>query len=323
MSEQNSLPNDSGKALGLLPANSLQTAAGTLNEARMLSILAMPMDDGLPAIVWDSTSLCDPKCPVYEKCKAKGLIDKTQGRCPIQAKYVRSVTDILFSAIRARGDDVTLIEVGFLLIPLYSQLAKLKIYESSLNGVYVYTDNKGNPTIHPLLREIRATITNIQMMTKEILNKNDLRGAIANLKQMANASGGNELEGSANYYAKMRSRKVERAYKVTDDNIDDILDLSTPPSGISNKGDKAGTPHKNYPKSVQRSIGKAMRQMTPEEREKMRQAKSYENRDKRANSELREECATILEEEAQQPPIIPEHLPPSTHIRRKPKGTLV
>jgi len=152
-------------------------------------------------IIWESIDKCDTeRCPVAQGCEYIGFCQ--DGKCAIQSKYLESVMSIIFRAIEKKADEMTLMEVGFLLIPLFNQLVKLKIQEVGLQGKIVEYTKKG-PVIHPLLREIRTCISTIKSTMNDVLKRKDGNDAVGALPTSLNMAG-NDQEGTSDYYAMLR-----------------------------------------------------------------------------------------------------------------------
>jgi hypothetical protein len=213
-----------------------KSAADATLEARMLSVLAVPESDRLPFLIWESVDLCNREtCPATATCQAYAQADKYQGKCPIQHKYVRSVADIVFSSISAKASPLTLLEIGMHIIPLYNQLAKLKIIEASLGGNLMITTPKG-PMLHPVAREIRACIMTINAITKEVVTRRDLSVMAKSLNQAAAGNAqGDEQEGAAAYYAELKRSPMNatRQWKELQCHPEKVLNMEETPGGIT------------------------------------------------------------------------------------------
>jgi hypothetical protein len=285
-------------------------AADAVLESRMLSVLAVPENDRLPFLIWESVDLCDKEhCAAGKTCKAYVQAGKYDGKCPIQHKYVRSVADVVFSSISAKASALTLLEIGMHIIPLYNQLAKLKIIEASLGGQLMVMTPKG-PILHPVAREIRACIMTINAITKEVVTRRDLNTMARDLRHITDTQG-DEQEGSNSYYAELKKHSMyaKGSYSQLASDSEKVLNLEEPPAGIA-------TPRENghVGKNGKYEISNYMKGHLV---------------DKAALTELKNfsaEMAQISDEESAQPAIEPELLPPSSarlpipgYRRRKPK----
>lgn len=153
-------------------------------------------------VIWESIDKCNPEtCPVGKGCEYLGFCE--DGKCAIQSKYLNSVMDIIFKAIKTRADEMTLMEVGFLLIPLFNQLVKLKIQEVGLQGQIISMTKKG-PMISPILKEMRSCIAMIKSTMQDVIHKRDINEAEKALPTSGRAVG-NDQEGTSDYYAMLRA----------------------------------------------------------------------------------------------------------------------
>lgn len=102
---------------------------------------------------WDSVERCSGvKCPVYSEC---GNIK--QGSCGVQVKYLEAFMSTVLSNY-THLDPMCLYQIGMHLLPLYSQLCKMKLVEKGLKGQMMVETRKGGMFVHPIYKEIRSTM---------------------------------------------------------------------------------------------------------------------------------------------------------------------
>lgn len=112
---------------------------------------------------WDAIQDCNVDlCSASDKC---GYI-KTGGKCAVQVTYLKT----FFESVVNTYDHMTeteLFKVGMHLVPLYSQLCRLKIEEMGTEQV-AYFNDKGNRVINPIFKEIRETLKVIHLMWRDL-----------------------------------------------------------------------------------------------------------------------------------------------------------
>lgn len=114
--------------------------------------------DGLQYVSWDLLDDCiGEDCPIYPYCKT--VYTRQSVKCEAQKHYLNHVYKTLVMNKEDLSQD-KVDSIGLMVIPLYRQLFKLKVEESGI-GSATLEDSKGKKYIHPLLREIRATIGEI------------------------------------------------------------------------------------------------------------------------------------------------------------------
>lgn len=112
----------------------------------------------LQITMWDVCDECHlNECPIYDRCS----YSKRQGmKCQVQMKYLGKVIDAILTEYQEVLDDASMTRFGFEVIPLYGHLIKFKIAEMGFSSP-VYFDEKGNPRVNPIYREIRGIISAI------------------------------------------------------------------------------------------------------------------------------------------------------------------
>jgi hypothetical protein len=118
--------------------------------------------DGKTIIAWDTIASCKAKeCMVYDRCSYL-----KRGKCGVQIAYVTTLTSTIMSRYKFL-DELSLFKIGTHIIPLYSQLCKMKILEMALETVDII-DEKGRILIHPVYKAIRETLTTITIMWRDL-----------------------------------------------------------------------------------------------------------------------------------------------------------
>jgi hypothetical protein len=123
-----------------------------LNRIGNTSDLEKGSVDGKMLFAWDSIQNCTgKKCIIVDRCE-----HLKKGKCALQLSYIMALSKSIFSKYRFM-DEVSLFKVGMHLVPLYSQLCRLKMLELSIENLEV-VDSKGRISIHPVHKQIRETI---------------------------------------------------------------------------------------------------------------------------------------------------------------------
>jgi len=113
-------------------------------------------------IAWDAIQNCkDNECMVSDRCS----YDK-KGKCGVQVDYLTTLTQVIMDRYKFL-DEMALFKIGMHIVPLYSQLCRMKILEMSLNDIEII-DNKGRIMIHPVYKEIKNTLVVISMMWRDL-----------------------------------------------------------------------------------------------------------------------------------------------------------
>lgn len=140
--------------------------ASYLQRMGLLSVYRGNYDDKYKLFSWDAIDSCYPECKLYDYCSFEKI-----GRCTLQVKYIRALSEVIFENFADDLDESTMYRVGIHLVPLYKMLVKLKMEEILVKN-YV-KDGK----VTPILKEIRETIKTIEQMWMVLgLSKTKLRG---------------------------------------------------------------------------------------------------------------------------------------------------
>ncbi|MCK5862502.1 MAG: hypothetical protein KAH38_08455 [Candidatus Hydrogenedentes bacterium] len=145
------------------------------------SIVKGDIEGQLKYFAWDAVPNCTgPLCPAYLDCtfqrkeEVAELLEQRQNglelelpRCGIMRGYLESVTEIIFRNYAEDLTETQLYRIGMGLVPQYRQLCRLQIEELGLNSV-LYTTEKGDPRMHPLLGAIREQISVVEKMWHSI-----------------------------------------------------------------------------------------------------------------------------------------------------------
>lgn len=111
---------------------------------------------------WDAVHECSgDRCSIFDKC---GYI-KT-GKCAVQVKYLETFFSSVLNTY-THLDDTVLYKMGMHLVPLYSQLCRLKIEEMSVTEI-ININEKGTRMINPIFKEIRETLKVIHLMWRDL-----------------------------------------------------------------------------------------------------------------------------------------------------------
>lgn len=122
--------------------------------------LAKGKQGNIHIYMWDVIPPCNPiDCPAIDSCKFEDR-KENGGKCQVQLQYLKHVFRIMSLKIEqferdTRKQEIMAHRLGFMLMPLYSQLVKFKIEELGLRRV-TYVTSKGEIKVHPIYKEIRA-----------------------------------------------------------------------------------------------------------------------------------------------------------------------
>ncbi len=118
--------------------------------------------NGKQIIAWDAIGNCKGNdCLVYDRCS---FLKK--GKCGVQMNYVQTITRTVMDRYRYL-DEMALMKIGLHIVPLYSQLCKMKILEMALEDIDI-VDDRGRVVIHPVYKSIRETLAVITMMWRDL-----------------------------------------------------------------------------------------------------------------------------------------------------------
>ena len=131
---------------------------GTLSSRR-------GMDEGKKNLFsWEPIPDCtDELCPLREKCSyvSRGV------KCHVVAGIVKSAVLNILNNYGTQLNNALRNRIGLHLMPLYVMYAKQCVYEASLSTPN-FNDNKGNPKIDPVYKEMRETIRTIDLQWKTL-----------------------------------------------------------------------------------------------------------------------------------------------------------
>lgn len=120
--------------------------------------------DKKPLFSWEPIPDCtDQMCPLTDKCDYV----QREGKCRVVGGIVRSAAVNILTNYGLKINNAVRNRIGTQLMPLYVQLAKLYTYEASLSSVH-FVDNKGNPKINPVYKDIRDTLRSIDLQWKNL-----------------------------------------------------------------------------------------------------------------------------------------------------------
>jgi len=125
----------------------------------------------MPVIVWDNIMPCNNRCMVSDSCSSLNKSDK----CVKMAEYFSHVLDSALSVYGSYMNEKIMVQIGLHLMPMYSQLFKLKLLESTVTVNRMIKVNKqGVRTMHPIYKEIRETVKSIDELWLKIGGKSGL-----------------------------------------------------------------------------------------------------------------------------------------------------
>lgn len=151
--------------------------------------------EGQQLVAWDCVPDCDiDACPLGNTCTYQHKSNK----CALQTEYLQSFIDMTLRTYRSISED-DMFKIGMHIIPLYSNLCRMKIVEKGLREV-TYIDAKGNPKVHPVFKEIREIIKVITSLWKDM---GFLKIPNPNLPNPTAFVGGREGFGDPNHYASL------------------------------------------------------------------------------------------------------------------------
>jgi hypothetical protein len=118
--------------------------------------------EGVSLVGWESIDDCKG-----DECYAAFRCDQPKnGKCAVQVKYIQEVCNMVFKNY-GYLDEKGWFKIGMHLLPLYSQLCKMKIIESGIKDM-ACVNNKGGIYIHPIYKEIRDTIKCILSVSEDL-----------------------------------------------------------------------------------------------------------------------------------------------------------
>ncbi len=154
--------------------------------------------EGIPLVAWDSVQTCFKKCPITLKCPHFHINKK----CEVQVDYLTRVCQSIFGRYKYM-DSRSLFKFGMHVIPLYSQLCRLKIIELGVKDLELSA--KGKIYIHPVYREIRETLKMIVLICKDLELYIDGKVPMPGINEEGDANGW----GDPNYYEEISKKRVK------------------------------------------------------------------------------------------------------------------
>jgi hypothetical protein len=120
--------------------------------------------EGMELKSWDCIQDCNKdQCPIGHSCIYSA---SSSPKCALQTEYLQSFVDIIFRTYKYI-DEADMFKIGMHLVPLYSQLCRMKIAEKGVTAV-TYEDLRGKTCIHPIFKEMRDTMKTISMLWKDL-----------------------------------------------------------------------------------------------------------------------------------------------------------
>jgi len=185
-----------------------QLTFGKMNISRGTGIILDEFDEQKSKIKlysWDVLPLCQSdRCPASNFCQyltGKSIPD----RCLVIQKYIKHTVDVIFGNIGEKMTEAQLFRVGTSLIPLYRNLARLKIEEAGMLSPMETV--KGRSTPSNIYREIREHIKAIDSLWKSI--------GIEMIDMKFNLPGGDVFDGAEgdSYYDQLEKGVLEDSIK--------------------------------------------------------------------------------------------------------------
>lgn len=140
----------------------------------------------LPVVVWHNLLDCDEECVVSDSCSDL----YSHVKCVRNRHYFDYILDACLKTYGSYMNEKMMVQIGMHIMPLYSQLFKLKLLESSLSISGMMSVNKqGTLTPHPVYKEIRQTINVLD----------HLWGKVGGKGLMIDDDGANYLSGDNSY----------------------------------------------------------------------------------------------------------------------------
>jgi len=156
----NRMPNE--KDLGI--TQKIKTSAGSMNVYK--GIVGSNSMEQMILYSWDYIPECDKStCSISSKCVV--YVAKMDNKCGIMKQYIQSIRKIILEEHSQKVSQTQMYRLGMDLIPLYRNLAKMKIEEMAIVSC-VETDKAGVKRMHPIYKEIRETIRLIENTWKTV-----------------------------------------------------------------------------------------------------------------------------------------------------------
>jgi hypothetical protein len=137
---------------------------------------------GTKLVMWDAVPDCTEECSIYEECHYQG----NRKKCELRQRYLESVMKEISETFGEEKDPMTMLQIGMILMPLFTQLVSFKIHAHSIGDRVMY-----GTRVHPIFKEIRQTTKSISETLKDLgVTKRQTRK-------------GNYLDGDSDYYDTM------------------------------------------------------------------------------------------------------------------------
>ncbi|TET77128.1 MAG: hypothetical protein E3J43_06205 [Candidatus Heimdallarchaeota archaeon] len=121
-------------------------------------------EDNLYLYAWEAIPDCTDKlCPLDKRCS----FTRRDGKCQVIAGIVKGALTSILSNYGPKLNNAVRNRIGTHLMPLYSDLARMLVYETSLTSVH-FVDQLGNPRINPVYKEKREVARTIETMWKQL-----------------------------------------------------------------------------------------------------------------------------------------------------------
>ena len=134
-------------------------------------------------IYWNSVPVCSPTdCACVNMC---GRSEEGEP-CTVVKAYISNAIDVMVDTFRNKLTPELSFKLGQHLIPLYSQLCKLKMAEFERGDVLVPGSAPGSTIINPLFSEIRKCISAIEKSWKALGVDIEKKSNVSSFNQRSN-----------------------------------------------------------------------------------------------------------------------------------------
>lgn len=126
--------------------------------------MARGREDGLSLFEWAPVPDCTNKdCPLDKRCP----FTRRDGKCKVISGIIKAASNNILNNYGLKLNNAQKNRIGQHLIPLYGNLARMFIVETSLSSPQ-FIDKHGSPKMNPVYKDIRETIRGIELLWKQI-----------------------------------------------------------------------------------------------------------------------------------------------------------
>lgn len=155
---------------------------------------------------WDAVQKCVPGgCRIAEVCEWRF----EGGICKVHLNYLKAVSDVILRNFGKQLDEAKMWRVGMHLVPLYSMLCRMLMFEVGVRQVGEY-DKNDRMVMSPIYKEIRTTVTLVEKLWKELELDKLISEVGLEEKDLKNLVRGqlNEEGANLNYYEQMEKGEI-------------------------------------------------------------------------------------------------------------------